>query len=451
MISKKIKFLKIENIKTISYLFISYNFLTALLLFDTPALDRGLISFQSIFISLNSYLFLTYSFFETLSAFLNIYSVDHNIIIDGIKNYQTLNYLFILNIISENLNYLFFFVLILIIFVFRFIIIKKIYQKNFLIILILFLTTFLILNFNNIKKNHYAKTVMHRVLKKDFLRNDNLILLFHFNRINNLSQKLTKNKFVFEELKKKNNYFIIISESYPYFKDKNLSNKLVEFIKKDLNLNFRAYEIEYSKQFMTRKAEEFVFCNKWDYDFLKLELKDYVSQKECWINKKNQNFNKIFLHSYTGEFFSREQRYKSFFNKLFFYNDLKKLGIKECPWNDYGSCDYDIIDNLDKFYKKKEKNIVIFLTLNNHTGFIADASDNFKYDCSENFTLSVSDDFCKLFKNQARFNISLNKFLKKIDLNDIVILLGDTPPAMELGRLKYFNELVPIFIIEKNP
>ena len=31
--------------------------------------------------------------------------------------------------------------------------------------------------------------------------------------------------------------------------------------------------------------------------------------------------------------------------KMFFNEDLKLKGIKECPWNDVGSCDYDIIDN----------------------------------------------------------------------------------------------------------
>ena len=124
--------------------------------------------------------------------------------------------------------------------------------------------------------------------------------------------------------------------------------------------------------------------------------------------------------------------------------------MKNCPWNDIGSCDYDIIDNLDKIIDLNHNNqILIFLTLNNHLGQIYKTYDKEMVNCKNNFILNINPDFCILFNNQLKFNNSVNNFIKQMKKDEILILMGDTPPMFKKNIRKYFNEETDIFIFEK--
>ena len=125
-------------------------------------------------------------------------------------------------------------------------------------------------------------------------------------------------------------------------------------------------------------------------------------------------------------------------------------GIKNCPWNDVGSCDYDVVDNMNNLIGLSEKNkFVIFLTLNNHLGLINKTYDEPLFDCKDNFTLQINYDFCLLYNNQLKFNQSVNNFLKNMNKMDILIMLGDTPPMFNSKLRKYFREKTNVYVFEK--
>ena len=99
-------------------------------------------------------------------------------------------------------------------------------------------------------------------------------------------------------------------------------------------------------------------------------------------------------------------------------------------------------------YKNKEK-FIVFLTLNNHLGLVRDVANKEFVECEKTYPLNLNTDFCTLFNNQFLFNIELNKFLKKINVDDIVILFGDTPPAFSKKDRMHFKDLINIYVFNK--
>ena len=107
------------------------------------------------------------------------------------------------------------------------------------------------------------------------------------------------------------------------------------------------------------------FCDKEVdfYEFQKLELDIFLDKNNCWINNiKDKNF--VYIHSFTEAFFNRS-RYKSFFDKSYFSDDLK-ICFSKCIQKFSAVCDHDIVDKMDMLLNKKNNNFVIFLTVNNH-------------------------------------------------------------------------------------
>jgi len=392
-------------------------------------------------------------FIETLSSYLDVYGITLKTLKIGLIKVEALNFKYILNLILENIKYIFFLLSISLFIKYKKKILnlhKKLYKITYLLlIVIIFILIISFKNFISLKQYYFA--FKNKIENNLILRNDNWFLITKLS-LNTLNNKLTSQEiedFNIEKLiKNKKNIYIFINESYPNFKDKNLYDNLFNKIIDNSDVKFSIYKREYSKEYTTLATEEFILCNKFDDSFLKITLNEYLVKNNCW--SENLNYHKIYIHSYRKDFFNRYQKYKSYFNETLFYEELKNKGIKDCPWNDVGSCDYDVLDNLNNLVDINSKNkFILFLTLNNHLGLINKTYDKELFNCSENHTLNINSDFCLLYNNQLKFNISVNKFLKNMTKNDILIMLSDTPPMFNRKLRKYFKEKTNIYVFEK--
>ena len=441
--------------------------ISLLFLYDTTSYNTGIISIQSLVYCINHYLFIFFIILETIASILDLYGLDIGFITTVFKNISNSNFNFNVYILFEIKRYLFFLTLLLII---NFLInkykkkFKKYFNKKlvFIIFVLIPLISIIFLSFNSSSNKNLKiiKAQIHQydtfLEKNNLLRNDNWFL--NINNFYYYKKTYTKknNSFIgFDKIlleKKYKNYYIIISESYPNFKHTKLENLLFqEIIKNNENLVYRKYQKEWDKSFTTMGAELDIFCGK-NINKIKIfeyDLEDFFFKNDCIINKFKKNKELIFIHSYLKSFNNR-YRYEKFFDQTYFYEELNNKKINECPWNDFGKCDHDILKNLNKIVKKVNKDkFVVFLTLNNHLGILKNVTNKKFIECKKNYPLNLNNDFCILFNNQFLFNIELNKFLKKINDDDIVILFGDTPPMFQKKNRIHFKDLVNIYVFNK--
>ena len=190
------------------------------------------------------------------------------------------------------------------------------------------------------------------------------------------------------------------------------------------------------------------FCDKEvDFDeFKEIELNIFLDKNNCWINNvKDKNF--VYIHSFKESFFNRS-RYKNFFYKSYFWEDLKKFGFSECIQKFSGICDHDIMNNMDMLLDKKNNNFVIFLTVNNHIP-VEPITDKQYINCEKNFPLNLSKQFCTIYNNQMFFNESISKFISRLEKNDLLVLFSDTPPMFSGKRRIHFEDTIDIYFISR--
>ena len=190
------------------------------------------------------------------------------------------------------------------------------------------------------------------------------------------------------------------------------------------------------------------FCNKKvDFnDFIRDELEYFLEKNNCWItNEKNKNL--VYIHSYEETFFNRS-RYKKFFNKTYFKQDLLKLGLKRCKQKFDGICDHEVINNMNKFVDQENNNFVIFLTLNNHIPAEPITKKNY-LDCEKNFPLNLNKQFCTIYNNQMFFNENLSNFLRTMNKNDLMVFFSDTPPMFNKRRRIHFEDTIDVYFFSK--
>ena len=415
---------------------------------------------SSIVISFNNTLYFIFMLVETIASYFDAYGLNYNFIEIITYPFKYQNISFIFYIIIENLNYAIFFCINIFYLFFQ----KKILniklseivkKTNFQI----YISLIILLFFVSIKSNRYAEIMTDRFQSKlsfyfnklNIFRYDNFYLVYKINN-NYKKNSLLENSFLFSKQIKKykeiNNIYVIINESYPNFKEKYYKEKLDHSLLNSLDKNFdiKSYKKTWSKNYSTQGAELNLFCdnNSNFNEFKNKDLKSFILQENCWI-KNFINRDTTFIHTYKQSSFNRT-RYKTFFNKNFFFEDLKKFNFKECPGIYYGICDTEIID---KFLLKKnnsyKKSFKIFLTLNNHVP--VKETYNIK-ECNE-FPLTLNPQFCTLYLNQKKFNESLNSFLKKIEINDLVIFFSDTPPMYSDRDRKHFENYIDVFFFNK--
>ena len=460
------KIFSLVDYKKYIYLVLISNFFSVLFLNDTTSFNLGLISFQSLLYSLNSIFFIGFIIFETISSYLDFYGLNLNFLSLIFLNLQNLNFDFNSYIFFINLKY-FFFLLFNLIFLFYFkeilkftkkILYKKIFIITFIIILIS-MFFFLKKNYSNtlnILKNRISEKLI-LIAKGNFLRSDNWYIVLK----NTLDYPKTDNiysNFSFEEkfknFKNLENVYIILNESYPNFKNQVIKEKLLSALTHDLeNIDIYNFKKNWDKNYSTQGSEFELFCDKkgsW-IDFNK-NLEFFLNKNNCWINSFYDRHN-IFIHSYEKSMFSRSRYFNGenpFFNEFFFKEELLKLDYTICETNMHykGICENQIVNrllfNLKKINKKK---LIIYLTVKNHIPIKINNESN--YLCKE-YTLKLHPQFCTLYKNQLNFNMELNNFIRKLDTNDLLVFLSDTPPLYSKRDRVHFEDYIDVFFFKKN-
>ena len=109
------KIFSLVNYKKYIYLVLISNFFSILFLNDTTSFNLVLISFQSLFYSLNSIFFVSFIIFETISSYLDFYGLNLNFLSLIFINLQNLKFDFNSYIFFINLKYFFFLIFNLII------------------------------------------------------------------------------------------------------------------------------------------------------------------------------------------------------------------------------------------------------------------------------------------------------------------------------------------------
>ncbi len=295
------------------------------------------------------------------------------------------------------------------------------------------------------------------IIKGNILRNDNWYIVLQ-NTLNYSNNDTIYSNFSFEksfqDYANLENIYIIINESYPNFKNKDLKNKLESTLTKNLvDTNIVKFKKNWSKKYGTQGAEIELFCDQkgsWN-DFQK-NLDYFLKKNDCWINKYYNRYN-VFIHSFEEKSFSRSRYFhekSSFFNEVFFKETLLKLNYDVCDKNFYykGICEDQIINRLlFELKKTNNKKLIIYLTVENHIPINIKKKINFE--CN-NSLFNLHPQFCILFNNQLNFNYELNKFIKRLNKNDLLVFFSDTPPLYSKRDRIHFEDYIDVFFFKKN-
>ena len=460
-----LKIFSLINYKKYIYLVLISNFFSVLFLHDTTSFNLGLISSQSLLYSLNNFFFIGFIIFETIASYLDFYGLNLNFLSLIFINSQNLNFDFNFYIFFINLKY-FLFLIFNLIFLFYFDkilnVINNLYNRKIFILTLIIILISLFFYF----KNNYSNTLntlsnrisekLTFITKGNFLRNDNWYIVTK-NTIDYSNTDSIYSNFSFEEefrnFKNLENIYIILNESYPNFRNPILKKELLSVLTSNLKgIEIHNSKKNWSKNYSTQGSEFELFCDKkgsWN-DFNK-DLDFFLKKNDCWINTFYNRHN-IFIHSFKKSSFSRSRYFNgqnSFFNEFYFKEELLELDYEVCEKNIYyeGICENQIISellfNLKNINKKK---LVIYLTVENHIPVKIINDSN--YLCKE-YTLKLHPQFCTLFKNQLNFNKELNNFIRKLDTNDLLVFFSDSPPLYSRRDRVHFEDYIDVFFFKK--
>ena len=274
-------------------------------MYDTSSFNLGLVSLQSLFFSLNTYSFIFFLFFETLSAFLDKYGLTFYFLKILPADLLSLNLKFIFYIFFENYRYLFFLII-------NLFLVKKSYfilslalnlknNTKYLYILFLPLSLFFIFLISNEKILNKVKLIK----EKNLIRSDNWLVNIYSTLNYSIENEVFNFKFenAFNNYENLNNIYIIINESYPNFKDTYVKNSLTNTIFKNLDksIDVKKYKKNWSKNYSTLGAELSLFCDseKNFSEFKSLNnnfhLNKYFKKHNCWI----KDFKITIIFTYT--------------------------------------------------------------------------------------------------------------------------------------------------------
>lgn len=277
-----------------------------------------------------------------------------------------------------------------------------------------------IIGVSNIKKN--LNNIIN--INEDFNKNfDNTIALKLKKAINN-----------------KSNIIIIINESGSFFKDPNINSKLNKSLVKNDYLDFE--KLNWNKILWTIGGELQGVCGLSFNDAMKYkkktagisQLKDALINGDCNIllELKQKKYDTFFYHSSYCNFHGRCD-YNDVFDKTFFLDEinLHHKNISDCNWGWKGKCDDEIVPLIGDLISNTNSNnkFIVFLTVNAHAPIISSKKNNFN--CSDFFSLKNSKELCNLAKIQYNFFDTINEYIiNNMKKNDLLIILGDHPPAL---------------------
>ena len=437
---------------------LTINFFSLFFLYDTDSFNQGLISIQSIFYSINTLLAFFFITIEFITSILQFYGLDHKFLKLIFFDIKSINILFIYEIILTISNYILFIVLTFLTIFFRHSIIKNFFNKRLMSIIFPLFVLLIFLNIDFTKKLLNKVYNFNKNFKEySFFRNDNWFLYYKYRlTVSKNDDLIQQADFIsnFSDIinsESNNNIFIVINESYPNFKNPNIKYKLLnhiydEEIKESFEIN--NYVTDWSKNYSTQGAELKLFCgneSKFD-EFKKNNLRDFIEENNCYFKKFNDYF-KIFIHTYLKTSFNRT-RYDSYFDKTFFYKDLENQNFSTCKGRPFtGYCDHQVIEKISDF-KKGSKNLIIYLTVNNHIPVELIKKDNQDY-CEKNFPLNIYDQFCFIYQNQVLFNKGLKKFIKSMTKDDFLVYYSDTPPIFPKKHRIHFEDYIDVYTFKK--
>jgi len=447
------------------------NFSSLLFLYDSMSFQGGgIISYLSLVSSISNHFYIIHITLEIVSVLIleGILNVEiFKIFLQEFLNPETYNILFYYLLGKSKLI---FFLIFNIFFIsnIKFIISLIINYKKLLIILILILLTLIILygkTKNHIDNQHkifihnfflgfgkithtYAQNLFRISDKFDqFFRIDNLIINISNNSYNeeslenydslNLSEILNN-----KEYKK---IYIIVAESQPIFKNKDIQKILDNALIKDSKKTYhKKYYLKYNNGITPTMLQK-IFCDKENLEgsYGRESLGNFLKKNQCYFNDLKKRYQMIFIHSNTKQFGKRD-RFNDFFHKTFFYEELINMSFKKrCDWQMPSLCDDEILMRLDEFiYYTNKKSLLLFLTLNNHPPMRDHYTkyNNFdkrdKMKCDNFKSLSLSKDLCYSFLNQYYFNLLLKKRIIDLKNDEILLFLGDSPPFYSKTYLK---------------
>ena len=459
MIKKK-NFLFLDKNFVLNYFFrlLIINLFGLFFLYDTDSFNQGLVSIQSIFYSINTLLAFFFILIEFISSILQFYGLDHKFLSIIFLDIKSINLLFVYEIILTILNYILFLVFVFLIICFRQLIIKNISNKR-LIFSIIFLSILLMFFNIDFSKKLFNKiyNINDNLNEYSLFRHDNWFLYYKYKKTISKNKDIIENSDFLDNFSSlinsdlHNNIFIVINESYPNFKNQKIKYNLLnhiydEEIKESFELN--NYITDWSREYSTQGAELKLFCgdNLNFNEFKKKDLRDFIDENNCYF-KKFDDFYKIFIHTYLKTSFSRE-RYDNYFDKTYFYKDLENRNFEICEGRPFtGYCDHQVIETINDF-KRGDKNLIIFLTVNNHIPVKLIKKVNLDY-CKRNFPLNINDQFCFIYQNQVLFNKGLKKFIKSMTKDDFLVYYSDTPPIFPRKHRIHFEDYIDVYTFKK--
>ncbi len=435
-----------------------------ILLWDTLSFNQGLISLQALIYCLSSLSLYIFIFIETSFAYLQYYGLNFEFINLVLLNLKNLDYNFVKIIILDKSDYIIYLIVNLIILInlnkiSSFILInqKFIIDQKFRIFILgsILLIIILFLPFEiNKKIRSKIMNFEKSVAQYSLFRNDNWFIslksqIVYRESISNETESKINDFSGIIDFNKYNNIFIVINESYPNFKNQILKEKLFNLIIDNNNNRFYIdnFKKSWSKKYSTQGAELDLFCGdgKNFTDFQKKSLDNFLNENNCYFNNF-KSINKVFIHSHNLQSFNRN-RYHDFFDEIIGMEKLKNLKLDICAGSYTSYCDHQLL-NYIRSYAKKDKNMIIFLTVNNHipTKLISKV-DVLK--CEDHHPLNILDQMCFSFHNQAIFNKALSKFLTTLKKGELLIFYSDTPPIFPARERVHFEDLIDVYTFEK--
>ena len=432
-----------------------FNLLCLIFLYDSSSFNSGLISLQSLFYLISKYLTLIFLLVETIGAFFDYYGLDLYFLELIVLDLFNIDYEVLIFIFSDRILYLLFLFFGIIVFLYEKTFFNLLFTNIRNVFILIITIPFLLLLPTNFSSKIINKISNFEDTIKEYklFRNDNWLIVFKntlaYNT--NITENNIDNLVNFENIidpQKNRNIYIIINESYPNFKNQLLEEELYKpFNKLKNNFNIKKYVKDWSRKYTTQAAEMKLFCgsNQNFYDFKSLSLNSFIEQNNCYFKNFNE-FYKIFIHSTSSNWFNRN-RYDDYFDEMFFYSELKEKNYPICNGTFSAICDHEIIVDLYRF-KKNNKNMILFLTTNNHYPSKLLNQNDF-VDCKKIHPLNLNNQMCIMFKNQILFNKNLVNFLKKIKKNDLVIFFPDTPPIFPKREMIHFKDKLDVFTFQK--
>jgi hypothetical protein len=433
--------------------------------------DAGLLSIESLFYSVNYFIFAFFSFFEFLIRLLDLFGLNINFIFFriNINNLQ-----FLINYYEVIIIYLLsYFSLILSVKKLKHINFER--YKRYIRTLFLFLFIFFLFFFlyKTFVKENYKKKIHFALGQYKITRffDVSITKVTHSNVFSYVTFLTFKNKFTEKhdynktyndsnedeilkglkyftnnyELKKYKNTYIVIAESFGEYKNKTLFNQLISTLVDQKELKLDILYRNWDRVYSTLGAEYEIFCDKRMKDDLSENIQEI---KNCL--SEFSSFNKIFMHTYLKNF-NQRYIYENIFDKNIFYNEFINLGLKSnCKWVIDGICDHEALDYIKTFNESNKRNLIFFLTLNLHAPVMK--FDSIEYNCEIYTETANNDEMCNHYFNTKTLFSSIKKnLIEEMSMDDLIIIYADTPPLFyERKHKKYFNyDKTPVLVIRK--